>query len=160
MSWIIDSYLQVWSYGGTTRGLVLGVAWHKRVKRRQTGRTLVALACGSCDMDEELPLCSRLEGVSACVFGGGGKHTVRQRDVTTVRLRSAHTNVREDRVQGDGLATRTCGEAVVGRPRGTIIIGRTAPVIIGALAPVNAIRCRTHTDATWLPCGWRCTTNV
>ena len=71
-----------------------------------------------------------------------------------------HTNVREDRVQGNGLATRTCGEAVVVRPRGTIIIGRTAPVIIGALAPVNAIRCRTHTDATWLPCGWRRTTIV
>ena len=69
-------------------------------------------------------------------------------------------SVRKVRVQGDDLATRACGEAVVGRPRGTIIIGRTATIIIGALAPVNAIRCRTHTDATWLRCGWRRTTNV
>ena len=72
MSWIIDSYLQGGSYGDTTRGLVPGVAWHKRVKRRQAGRTLVASACGSGDMDDGLPLYSRLEGVSACVFGGGG----------------------------------------------------------------------------------------
>ena len=35
---------------------------------------------------------------------------------------------REGRVQGNGLATRTCGEAVVVRPRGTIIIGGTAAI--------------------------------
>ena len=77
-----------------------------------------------------------------------------------MRLWSVRTNVREDRVQGDGLATRVCGEAVVVRPRGTIIIGRTATIIISVLAPVNAIRCRTHTDVTWLRCGWRLTTIV
>ena len=77
---MIDSYLQVGSYGGTTRGLVLGVAWHKRVKRRQTGRTLVASACRSCDMDDGLLLCSRLEGVYMRDFrgGGGGKRAVRK----------------------------------------------------------------------------------
>ena len=123
----------------------------------------MASACGLCDMDEGSPLYSRLEGVAACVFGGwggGGKQAVRQRNVTAERLWGVHTNVREGGVQGNGLATRACGEAVVVRPRGTIIIGGTAAIIIGALAPVNAIRCRTHTDATWLRCGWWRTTNV
>ena len=69
---MIDSYLQVGSYGGTTRGPVLGVAWHKRVKRRQMGRTLVASACGSCDMDDGLPLRGRLEGVYMRDFSGWG----------------------------------------------------------------------------------------
>ena len=49
-----------------------GVAWHKRVKRRQAGRTLVASACGLCDMDDGLPLCGRLEGVYMRDFRWGG----------------------------------------------------------------------------------------
>ena len=64
-----------------------GVAWHKCVKRRQAGRTLVASACGLCDMDDGLPLRGRLEGISTCTFGGGcGKHSVYQRDATEESL--------------------------------------------------------------------------
>ena len=68
-------------------GLVRGVAWHKRVKRRQTGRTLVASACESSDKNDEPPLYSRLEGALR-VFGGGGgwQNARRQQDATAERL--------------------------------------------------------------------------
>ena len=109
-------------------GLVRGVAWHKRVKRRQTGRTLVASACGSCDMDDGLPLCGRLEGVYMRDFRGGGKHVVCQRDVATERLWEGSTGVCSGVVKRTGLAAMRCSEAISLRPRGMVLIGSTTAI--------------------------------
>ena len=96
----------------------------------------MASACGSGDMDDRLPLCSRLEGVSACVFGGGGKHTVRQRDVTKEGFWGGSMRVRSGVAERAGLSTMICSEVISLRPRGMVLIGSTIAI--------DTIRCQSH----------------